>query len=97
MTAVWWSFPTSSSTPGQSAAIASTWELARFARPDYVVDRAASAWDLERRSPWRAALVRLGNASLPNLGVTRPAPVVYSFYRIEWPAYDSLAASLTSP
>jgi hypothetical protein len=66
-------------------------EFASFARPDYVVDRAPRAWDLTRRSAWSAALVPLGHASLPNLGVARPAPAVYSFYRIDWTAYDSLA------
>ena len=66
-------------------------EFASFARPDYVVDRAPRAGDLQRRSAWSAALVPLGHASLPNLGVARPAPAVYSFYRIDWAAYDSLA------
>jgi hypothetical protein len=68
-------------------------EFGRFARPEFVVDRAARAWDLVQRSPWRAALVPLGHASLPNLGVARPGEAVYSFYRIDWAAYDSLAAS----
>ena len=68
-------------------------EFARFSRPDYVVDRAPRAGDLRSRSPWRAALVPLGHASLPNLGVARPDSAVYSFYRIDWAAYDSLAAS----
>jgi hypothetical protein len=68
-------------------------EFARFSRPDFVVDRAPRAWDLLRRSPWSAALVPLGHAALPNLGVARPGEAVYSFYRIEWAAYDSLAAS----
>ena len=67
-------------------------EFARFSRPDYVVDRAARAWDLTARSPWRGALVPLGHASLPNLGVARPDSAVYSFYRIDWAAYDSLTA-----
>jgi len=68
-------------------------EFARIARPDFLVDRADRAWDMERRSPWSAALVPLGHASLPNLGVARPGEAVYSFYRIDWAAYDSLAAS----
>jgi len=65
----------------------------KFSRPDYVVDRADSAWDLERRSRWTRALSRIGTATLPNLGVTRPAPIVYSFYRIEWSVVDSIATS----
>ena len=68
-------------------------EFTRFARPDYVVDRAPRAWDLERRSAWAASLARIGHASLPNLGIARPVPTVYSFYRIEWAAYDSLAGT----
>jgi hypothetical protein len=66
-------------------------EFARFARPAYVVDRAPAAWDLERRSPWARALARVGHASLPNLGVSRPGEAVYSFYRIDWAARDSIA------
>lgn len=68
-------------------------EFARFSRPEFVVDRASRVWDLEQRSPWSPALVPLGHASLPNLGVARPGEAVYSFYRIDWAAYDSLAAS----
>jgi hypothetical protein len=67
-------------------------EFARFSRPEFLVDRASSAWDLERRSPWRAALVPLGHAEVPNLGVARPEAAVYSFYRIDWVTYDSLRA-----
>lgn len=67
--------------------------FARFSRPDFLVDRAPVAWDLQTRSPWSAALVPLGHASLPNLGVARPGEAVYSFYRIDWATYDSLAAS----
>lgn len=62
-----------------------------FARPEFLVDRAPRAWDLLERSPWRAALVPIGQASLPNLGVARPDSAVYSFYRIDWAQYDSLA------
>ena len=60
---------------------------------------AASAWDLQRRSPYAAALVPLGHAEVPNLGVARPEPAVYTFYRIDWAAYDSLRvrAMATTP
>jgi hypothetical protein len=68
-------------------------EFMKFSRPDYVVDRADSAWDLERRSRWTRALMRIGTATLPNLGVARPTPAVYSFYRIEWSVVDSIATS----
>jgi hypothetical protein len=74
-------------------------EFARFSRPMFLVDRAASAWDLQRRSPYAAALVPLGHAEVPNLGVARPEPAVYTFYRIDWAAYDSLRvrAMATTP
>jgi hypothetical protein len=68
-------------------------EFMRFSRPDIVVDRADEAWDLERRSPWARSLVRIGTATLPNLGVARPTPAVYSFYRVQWAIVDSIATS----
>ncbi len=71
----------------------SRFEFARFSRPGFLVDRAAIAWDLQRRSPWAVALVPLGHAEVPNLGIARPDAAVYSFYRIDWAAYDSLAAA----
>ncbi len=67
-------------------------EFTRFSRPTFLVDRAASAWDLQRRSPYGAALIPLGHAGVPNLGVARPEGAVYSFYRIDWVTYDSLRA-----
>jgi hypothetical protein len=68
-------------------------EFMKFSRPDYVVDRATSAWDLEHRSRWARALTRIGTATLPNLGVARPTPAVYSFYRVDWTVVDSIATS----
>ena len=68
-------------------------EFMKFSRPDFLVDRADAAWDLERRSRWAAALARIGTATLPNLGVSHPAPAVYSFYRVDWAAVDSIANS----
>ena len=65
--------------------------FAAFARPLYVVDRAALAFDLERRSPFAACLEPLGTAAVPNLGITRPGRVVYSFYRIDWEIYERIA------
>jgi len=66
-------------------------EFARFSRPAYVVDRAPQAWDLEHRSPYAGALARVGQASLPNLGIARPGAAVYSIYRIDWGTVDSIA------
>jgi hypothetical protein len=73
----------------QEEAIA-RFEFARFARPDYVVDRAPRTGDLARRSEYGAALVEIGYAELPNLGVARPEPAVYTFYQVDWAAFDSL-------
>lgn len=72
-------------------------EFARFSRPDFLVDRAPRPWDLLTRSPYHSALVPLGHASLPNLGVARPGEAVYSFYRIDWATYDSLAVTPATP
>lgn len=66
--------------------------FASFSRPDYVIDRASREWDLDRRSPYRAALAPIMNAAVPNLGIARPGPAVYSVYRVDWAAYDSLRA-----
>ena len=63
-----------------------------IARPDYLLDRAPRANDLLARSRWAACLSPLGHASVPNLGVARPEPVVYSIYHVEWTCFDSLRA-----
>ena len=68
-------------------------EFMKFSRPEFLVDRADSAWDLERRSRYARALSRLGTGALPNLGVSRPTPAVYSFYRIDWDVVDTIASS----
>jgi arabinofuranosyltransferase len=62
--------------------------FAAFSRPAFIVDRATQAWDLAHRSPFRDCLVPVGLASVPNLGVARPGPRVYSFYRIRWDVYE---------
>jgi arabinofuranosyltransferase len=64
--------------------------FADFARPEFIVDRADSAYDLMRRSPWAACLQPLGQADLPNLGIARPGRVIYTFYRVDWRRYDDL-------
>lgn len=66
--------------------------FAEFARPDYLVDRADSPYELRRTSPYADALVPIGVARVPNLGLSHPIPAYYSFYRIDWPVYDRLAA-----
>ncbi len=67
--------------------------FAAFARPDYLVDRAHDPYALENRSPYRAALIPLGVSRVPNLGLARPEPAYYSVYRIDWPAFDSIATA----
>jgi hypothetical protein len=63
--------------------------FASFARPEFLVDRAPSANDLMRRSPFAACLTPLGHASVPNLGIARPGERVYTFYRVEWDCIDA--------
>jgi hypothetical protein len=70
--------------------LVANFSFAAVARPEYLVDRAPRAYDLVSRSRFGTALVPLGSASVPNLGIARPDAVVYSFYRIDWQAYDSL-------
>lgn len=65
-------------------------EFAKFARPEFLIDRATVANDLLARSPYAPALTPLGTAQVPNLGIARPGRAVYTFYRVHWPTYDSL-------
>jgi hypothetical protein len=57
-------------------------------RPSYLIDRGREADRLGRSagepSPYEFLFARM----IPNLGVTRPTPYVYSVYRIDWEAYD---------
>jgi arabinofuranosyltransferase len=71
--------------------------FATFSRPDYLVDRAATPNALMTSSPFAKALVPLGHARVPNLGIARPGPAVYSFYRVDWNAFDSLRARRAAP
>ena len=72
--------------------LVANFSFAAIERPQFLVERAPHAYDLVARSRFGDALVPLGNASVPNLGIARPDAVVYSFYRIDWAVYDSLAA-----
>lgn len=72
--------------------LVANFSFARVERPEYLVERAPHAFDLVRRSRYGDALVPLGSASVPNLGIARPQAVVYSFYRIDWAVYDTLAS-----
>jgi hypothetical protein len=79
-------------TRGTQDEATASFAFASFSRPDYLVDRAPDAYDLVRRSPYAAALRPLGHETVPNLGIARPEPATYSFYRIDWAAFDSLRA-----
>lgn len=72
--------------------VVANFSFAKVGRPQYLVDRAARPYDLLSRSRYAAALIALGHASVPNLGISRPGAAVYSVYRVDWAAYDSLAA-----
>jgi hypothetical protein len=71
--------------------LVANFSFVKVARPDYLIDRAPHAYELISRSRYAAALVPIGNASVPNLGIAHPGSAVYSIYRIDWAAYDSLA------
>lgn len=62
----------------------------RVGRPLYLIDRASVADRLGRPAagpgPYRFLFAR----AIPNLGVTRPTPYVYSVYRVDWTAYDEM-------
>ena len=63
--------------------------FARFARPDYLIDRASGPDDLLARSPYAARLTPLRHAGVPNLGIARPGPVTYTLYRVDWTGFDT--------
>ena len=67
--------------------------FADFARPEFVLDRAQAAGDLQRRSPYGAALAPVDTASVPNLGVAHPGRVVYTLYRVDWTRMDAARKS----
>ena len=70
------------------ADIAAGFGFAAFSRPEYLVDRAPTPYSLLERSRFAAALIPLGHA-MPATADTQSASV-YSFYRIDWAAFDSI-------
>jgi hypothetical protein len=64
--------------------------FAAFSRPDFLVDRSGPPGSLQRRSPYGDCLTSLGSAAVPNLGIARPRPAVYTFYRVDWAVFDTL-------
>jgi hypothetical protein len=71
----------------------SSFAFATFSRPDYLVDRAPTEYALLHESRYGSALTPIGASRMPNLGVARPDPVTYSFYRVNWAVFDSLRAA----
>lgn len=63
-------------------------EFADFARPAFVLDRAPTAGDLLRRSPYGACLAIVDSAAVPNLGISHPGRVVYTLYEVDWKRLD---------
>jgi hypothetical protein len=66
--------------------VASTFGFATVARPDYLIDRSSSPYSLLERSRYASALVPIGHAPEGH----RVGDSIYSFYRIDWPAFDSV-------
>jgi hypothetical protein len=67
--------------------------FASFSRPEFLIDRAPTPWDLKSRSPYSECLIPIGQATVPNLGIARPDSAVYSIYRVDWPAYDAMTGT----
>jgi len=66
--------------------------FAAFSHPDYLVDRGPAPYALRHTSRFGAALVPLGFTPMPKLGIATGGPTTYSYYRIDWAAFDSLRA-----
>jgi len=62
-------------------------------RPAYLVDRGPGPERLRRESPFGPALTPLFSARTQSLGITKPDPVDYTLYRVDWAAADSIAAA----
>ena len=72
--------------------VVAEFRFASFSRPDFLIDRAPRPYELMKTSPYAGCLVPLGTAEVPNLGIARPDPATYSFYRLDWGVFDSLRA-----
>lgn len=57
------------------------------------MDRGPGPERLLRESPFGPALTPLFSAQTQSLGVTKPGPVDYTLYRVDWAAADSIAAA----
>ena len=67
--------------------------FASFSHPDFLVDHSSTAYQLLQNSRYAPALVPLGTAPSPRHGLLSGVPTVYSFYRIDWAAFDSVRAA----
>ncbi len=66
--------------------------FATFERPEWLLERGATAAELLDRSPYAAALEPIGSTAALSLGIARPGRTVYTLYRVHWESYDSLRA-----
>jgi arabinofuranosyltransferase len=62
-------------------------------RPGYLVDRGVGPRRLLLESPFGPALAPVFSARTQSLGITKPGPVDYTLYRVDWAIADSLAAA----
>jgi hypothetical protein len=74
------------------ASAVSQFRFAEFGRPEFIVDRARYRSDLKRRSRYGDCLVPLGAATAPDLDGGGAANQVYTFYRVDWSAYERITA-----
>jgi len=62
----------------------------RVGRPSYLIDRAREANRLARTDDPANPYVFTVAREISDLGITRPAPYVYSLYSIRWDVYDRM-------
>lgn len=62
-------------------------------RPAYLVDRGVGPRRLLRESPFGPALTPVFTSRTQSLGITKPGPVDYTLYRVDWAVADSIAAA----
>ena len=68
----------------------------RVGRPLYLIDRAREASRLARTDDPANPYVFITSRSVPDLGITRPGPYVYSLYAIRWVLFDRMHPRLAS-
>jgi hypothetical protein len=62
----------------------------RVGRPLNLIDRAREENRLARTEDPADPYVFITARSIPDLGITRPVPFVYSLYSIRWDVYDRM-------